>query len=166
MQGLSKTQIAAIANLEFKQKYYFTKEDIKEYFKNKRQLVNTIYSLRKKGRIVRINRNKYFLVPIRAKIGKWTDHPFIIADEICDGKDYYIGGWQAANFWRLTDQIPMQADIYTTRRQGKKNMLNTRFVFHRTSKKSLKKAVTKQIDKHSFQILNRNEAKKWMKSRE
>ncbi|MBI4175888.1 MAG: hypothetical protein HY518_01680, partial [Candidatus Aenigmarchaeota archaeon] len=73
MKGLSKTEIAAIADLEFRQKYYFTKEDITSHFRNKRQIINTIYALKKKGRIVPLNKNKYFLVPIKARAGRWTD---------------------------------------------------------------------------------------------
>ena len=165
MKGLSKTEIAAIANLEFKQKYYFTKEDIKDYFKNRRQMANTIYGLRKKGRIVALNRNKYFLVPIKARYGKWTDHPIIIADEMCDGKDYYIGGWYASHYWKLTDQVPMQIDIFTTRRQGKKSLLNMRFIFHRTTRRSIGKAVMRRIGNHNFRILGREDAIRWMKSR-
>ncbi len=166
MKGLSKTEIAAIADLEFRQKYYFTKEDIKGHFQNKRQITNTTYTLRKKGRIASLNKNKYFLVPIKARAGKWTDTPLIIADEMFNGKDYFIAGWYAAFYWRLTDQVPMQVDIYTTKRQGKKTLLNKRFVFHRTTKKRIGEAVTRKIQGHAFKILSRGASKRWMKSRE
>ena len=72
-----------------------------------------------KERIIKINRQKYYLIPIRARTGKWTDNPHVVADEIFDGKSYFIGGWAAANYWKLTDQIPMQFDIWTTKRQGR-----------------------------------------------
>lgn len=166
MKGLSKKEIQVIADLEFRKRYYFTIEDIRKHFKNKKQMVNTIYSLRRKERIVSLNKNKYFLVPIKAIGGKWTDHPMIVADEICDGKDYYIGGWSSANYWNLTDQIPMQIGIYTTKRQGKKKILNIRFVFHRTTKKSIERAVTEKIQSHSFKIMNKEKTKKWLSSRE
>jgi len=166
MKGLSKKEIKVVADLEFRKKYYFTTDDIKAHFDNKRQMVNTIYVLRKKERIIKLNRRKYFLVPIRARKGKWTDQPIIIADEICDGRDYYVGGWYAAHYWKLTDQIPMQVDIYTTRRQGKVKILNTRFVFHRTTAKRIKYAVVEKIKDHEFRIIRREMAKKWMKSRE
>ncbi len=163
MQGLSKKEIKVVADLEFQKKYYFTTEDIKNHFKNKRQMINTVYTLRKKGRIIKLNRNKYFLVPIKARHGKWTDNEIIIADEICNSKDYFIGGWAGAHYWQLTEQIPMQVDIYTTRRQGKTNILNTRFVFHRTTKRNIKKAVTKKIGENSFKIISKENSKKWMK---
>lgn len=165
MKGLSKKEIQVIADLEFRKRYYFTTEEIRKHFKNKKQMVNKVYTLRKKGRIIKLNKNKYFLVPIKARIGKWADNPLIIADEICDGKDYYIGGWYAAHYWNLTEQIPMQVDIYTTRRQGKCKILNKRFVFHRTTKKSIGNAVKQKIENHEFMIMSRENAKKWMKSR-
>lgn len=166
MKGLSKKEIEVISDLEFNKKYYFTREDIQSHFINKKQMINSLYNLTKKSRIIRLNKDKYFLVPIKARTGKWTDNPEIIADEICNSRDYYIGGWYAANYWGLTEQIPMQIDIWTTRRQGKFKILNTRFVFHRTTKKDIeKKAVTEKIENHSFKIMNENYSKKWMKSR-
>lgn len=165
MEGLSKQEIQVIADLEFRKKYYFTSEDIRNHFKNKKQVVNTIYNLRKKGRIVALNKNKYFLVPIRAMSGKWTEHPFIIVDEACNGEDYMIGGWSAANYWQLTDQIPMQHDIYTTKGQRSLKVLNTKIVFHRTTEKRLKNAITRKIGEHVFRIQNKEETKEWLKSR-
>lgn len=165
MEGLSRKEVELIAELEFDGKSYFTTKDVLPYFEDKKQMTNTIYRLRKKGRIVRLNRTKYFLIPIKARTGKWTDDPLIITDEICNGQAYFIGGWYAAHYWRLTDQIPMQVDVYTTRRQGKIVLLNKRLVFHRTSKKNLEKAVIERIDSHTFKVLSYNETKKWMKSR-
>ena len=165
MKGLSKKEVEIISDLEFRRKYYFTRGNIASHFKNKKQLINTIYNLAKKGRIIRLSKNKYFLIPIKARTGKWTDDPFILIDEICDGENYFIGGWAAANYWRLTEQIPMQTDVYTTRRQGKFGILNNRIVFHRTTKKNLEKSVTKNSGRHSFRILSKEASKVWMKSR-
>ncbi|MBS3137710.1 hypothetical protein J4232_04710 [Candidatus Woesearchaeota archaeon] len=166
MESLSKKEVEIIADLEFRKKYYFTTEDIRQHFENKKHIVNTIYRLRRKQRILKLNKNKYYLVPIKARYGKWTDNPLIVVDEICNGKDYFIGGWYAAYYWKLTDQIPMQVDIYTTRKQGKMKVLNKRFVFHRTSEKNMKKYVVQQITEHEFRIINQKESKLWMKSRE
>lgn len=166
MNGISKKEIKVISDLEFKKKYYFKIEDITSHFLNIKQQYNTLYQLQKKGRIIKLNQKKYFLVPIIARHGKWTDYPEIIADEMCDGEDYFIGGWYAVNYWRLIDQIPMQVDVFTTKRQGKKNLLNTRFVFHRTTPQRIKaKSVVRKIGKHSFKILSKRAVIKWMKSR-
>lgn len=134
--------------------------------KNKTQRYNIIKNLVKKKRIFRLNKTKYYLVPIKAKSGKWSENPFIIVDEMCNSKDYFIGGWAAANYWRLTDQIPMRMDVYTTKRQGETKILNTKIAFHRTSIKMFEKSVIKSTEKHTFRILSKKESKKWLKSRE
>lgn len=166
MQGLSKKEIEIISWLEFHKKYFFTSTDIDRFASNKTQRYNIIKNLLKKKRIVKINRSKYYLVPIKAKSGAWAEHPFIIVDEICNGKDYFIGGYAAANYWRLTDQIPMRTDVYTTRRQGIIKILSTRIIFHRTTKKRIEENSTiKEIQGHTFRIINKKESKKWVKLR-
>lgn len=166
MKGLSSQEIKVVSELEFYKRYYFTKEDIKHHFDGPRKIKDFIYHLQKKRRIIKVNRKKYYLVPIKAKSGNWTDHPFIITDQICDSKDYFIGGWSAANYWHLTEQVPMRVDVYTTRRQGKVNILSNRIVFHRTSKKRIAKAVLQKIGDRTFWVLSKNEAKEWLKSRQ
>ena len=165
MEPLSKKEVEVISQLEFDKNYFFKRDGIRKFFKNNQQISDFIYGLKSKGRIIRINRTKYYLVPMKAKSGSWSEDPFVIADEICNSKDYFIGGWAAANYWKLTDQMAIQVDIYTTRRQGKIKIMNTRFVFHRTTKKGVEKSVIKKIRDHEFRIMSKYEAKKWMKSR-
>jgi predicted transcriptional regulator of viral defense system len=166
LKQLSEQQVKIIAWLEFYNKYFFTIKDIQHFFGNKSQQYNCIKRLIKKNRIIKLNKTKYFLIPIKAKSGSWAEDPFVLADEICNGADYFIGGWAAANYWRLTEQIPVQFDIYTTKRQGKLKVLNTPFRFHRTTDKKVKKSVLKMINKHQFYILDKKDAKRWMISKE
>jgi len=166
MKGLSDQEIKVISELEFYEKYYFTKDDIKHHFDSPKKIKDFIYHLRKKGRIVKINRRKYFLVPIKAKSGKWVDHPLVIVDQLFNGKDYFVGGWAAANYWRLTEQVPIRYDVYTTRRQGSLAILNTRFSFHRTTKKRISKSVIEKIGGRTFRIISKEDSKEWMKLRE
>ncbi len=166
IKSLSAQEVKIISNLEFKQKYYFSREDIKHFFENRSKLNYTIHRLITKKRIIKLNRNKYYLIPIKARTGKWTDDSFIIADEIFNGADYYIGGWAAANYWRLTDQIPIKIEIYTNKRNGTLKVLSNTFIFRKTTPKRIKNAVTKKTNNHTFKILNKKEAKEWIKSRE
>jgi predicted transcriptional regulator of viral defense system len=166
IKGLSKRETEIIAWLESYEKYFFTIEDIKHFFKNKKQRYNTLQRLIHKKRIIKINKRKYYLIPIRARSGGWAEEPFIIADEIMDGKDYFIGGWSAANYWRISDQIPFWIEVFTTRRYGRKKIFNTGFIFRRTTPAKIKKAVIRQVNKHQFRIMNKREMKKWMKSRQ
>lgn len=166
MKGISKKEIEIISWLEFHNKYFFTSEDIDKFVSNKTQRYNVVKNLLRKQRIVKLNRTKYYLVPIKAKSGHWSEHSFILADEICNGKDYFIGDWSAANYWRLTDQIPFVIGVYTTRRQGKISVMSSKILFHRTSKKMIERAVTRTIQDHLFRILSKEDSKKWMKLRQ
>ena len=123
-----------------------------------------IKNLVRKKRIIKLNKVKYYLIPIRAKSGAWAEHPFIIVDEMMDGKDYIIGGWAAANYWHLTEQIPMRTDVYTTRRQGRIEVLNSRIVFHRTTRERLGHGVVEQVQNHAVRILSKEDSKRWLKS--
>lgn len=167
LRGLSNKDIKIVSELEFNKKYYFKRENIAKFFKNKKEMINTLFSLNKKGRIVKLNKNKYFLVPIKARIGRWTDEPFIIIDETMEGKDYFIGGYGAANYWGLTDQIPFKYEVYTIRRQGKYNLLGVDIIFRRTTKERIRKVSCERIiNGHPFKILNKAESRKWIKLRE
>lgn len=165
MKGISNTEIELISQLEFDKRYFFTSVDVDKITKNKTQRYNLIKNLLKKKRIVKLNKTKYYLIPIRAKSGSWAEEDFILVDEILE-KDYVIGGWAAAHYYHLTEQIPMRTDVYTTRRQGKINVLSSRIVFHRTTRKRIKKAIVKNMRGHIFRIISKKEAKKWMKLRE
>lgn len=165
MENLSKREIEVISDLEFQKKYFFRKADIRHHFNKSTQLIKTIYHLRRKKRIVRLSRDKYYLIPIRARTGKWTENPFIVADEIFNGEGYFVGGWSSAYYWSLTNQIPMQTDIWTTKRQGKVTVLGIRFHFHRTTEKRINESTIQSVEGHSFRIQSKEESKKWMKSK-
>jgi predicted transcriptional regulator of viral defense system len=165
MKGLSGKEMEIVSYLEFEKKYFFKRGDIARFLPSYNQMRHTLHKLIKKGRIISLSRNKYYLVPIKAKSGKWAEDSFMLIDEAMNGKDYFIGGWAAANYWKLSDQVPMKIDIYTTKRQGKKDILSTSFIFHRTSKKRIEKAVIEKIGEHLFKIMNRDEVKKWMRQR-
>ena len=166
IKGLSQKEVQVIAWLEFYQKYFFTSREIQSFFKTKAMLYNFIKRLVKKKRIIKLNQNKYYLVPMKAKSGAWIPHEFIIIDEICNSEDYYIGGWTSTNYWRLTDQIPSTLEVFTTNKQGNINILNTKVKFHRVRDINKTKYILKKIAGHEFKILNKKESKKWLKSRE
>ncbi len=166
IKGLSSKETTIIAWLESYNKYFFLIKDIDSFFINKKQRYNYIQRLLAKKRIIKINKEKYFLVPIKARSGGWSEEGFIIADEIMNGKDYFIGGWAAANYYRLTDQIPFWIEVFTTKRQGRKKIFNTGFIFKRTTKNKINKGVIKKLNKHQFRIMNKREMKRWMKLRE
>ncbi len=166
MKGLSAKELELVSSLEFDQKYFFTTVDIDAFAKNKTQRYNLIKNLVKKKRIIKLNKSKYFLIPIKAKTGGWSEHPLIVIDEMMNRKNYFVGGWAAANYWRLTDQIPFQYDVYTTKRQGQITLFHARIIFHRTSKKRIANSTVEAINNHPFRIAPQSEMKTWIQSRE
>jgi hypothetical protein len=153
-KGLSPKEVEIISWLEFYQKYFFISKDIAHFYKNKNVFYRGIQKLL----------NKYYLITMKAKSGSWGEHEFIMIDEILNSGEYYIGGWSAANYWHLTDQVPSWTEVFSKKRQGKKIILNTRIIFHRVRKVDV--YVIKKIKGHEFKILNKKETRKWMKSKE
>lgn len=62
-------------------------------------------SLAKRGWLHRVRRGVYLIVPLEAEPGKAATvaDPWILAQEIFS--PCYIGGWSAAGYWELTEQI-------------------------------------------------------------
>jgi len=62
-------------------------------------------SLTKRGWLHRVRRGVYLVVPLEAEPGKpgTAADPWILAQEIFS--PCYIGGWSAAGYWELTEQI-------------------------------------------------------------
>jgi len=161
MKGISSKEIKVISWLELENKRFFTKKDIKKFFKNKNEMNVYVHKLKNKNRIIRINKDKYYLIPIKAYKNRWSEHPFIIIDEIFNGKDYYISGKAAAHYWRYIEQIPTEFDVYSTKKQGNKKIFNIKINFKRTSKKNMKDFITKKINSHNFIIANKKKSSKW-----
>src|SRR3989338_7328072 len=164
MNGLSSKEIKAISFLELNEKSFFTRKDIKQFFKNYSELSVYLHRLKSKGRIIKITKSKYYLVPVKAYQGKWSENPFIVIDEIFNGKDYFIGGYAAAHYWGLIDQIPRKIEVYCTNKQGKTRLFDAEIVFKRIRPKNLVGFVEQKAKNHSFKIASKEKVMQWMKS--
>lgn len=160
MKGLSGKEIEVVSYLELEGKRFFIRRDIEKFFRNSNELNVYIHRLVRKCRIIRINRSKYYLVPIQAYRGRWSEHPFVVIDEMLNGKGYYIGGKSAAHYWGLIEQIPTEIDVYSRTRQGKKKIFNITISFRRVRK--LPRHVKRRIKDHDFLIATKEESRKWI----
>ena len=89
---------------------------------------NTIYRLKKKGRIEEIEKGKYLLIPARAGYeASWSEVPFLLVPHLIDA--YYIGFWTALNYWGMTEQTPRTVFVATTKRKRDLEYGSTRFEF-------------------------------------
>ena len=159
--SLSEKELGFISKLELKGKYFFIRDEIKDNFKSINEMNVCLYRLKKKGRIIKLNKIKYYLVPVRAVKGRWTEHPLIIIDEMMNGNDYCIVGKAAAYYWKLIDQIPFEYEVYATKKPKEVKIFNARINFKRRRKKNIPEGVTGIIYNHKFIIASRKEAKKW-----
>jgi len=160
MKGHSKKEIEIISFLELEGKRFFTRADIKKFFRSRSSITFAIHKLKVKKRIIKINKYKYYLIPIHAFKGKWSEHPFILVDEIFNGKGYFIGGKGAAHYWGLIEQIPTEIDVYSTTKQGKRKIFDTVINFRRIRK--LENFVEGKIKDHKFKIASKEMSKKWI----
>ena len=165
IKSLSEQEVRVIADLEFREKRFFTREDVKHHFDSISKISYFIHRLKTKKRIVKLNRNKYYLIPFQSRTGRWSEEAFIIADEMMNSKNYYLGGWTSAYYWKLTDQVPMKIEIYTNKRGGFAKILTETFIFKKTTQKRITNSVTKKIKGHQFKILSKSESKKWIQSK-
>ncbi len=160
MKSHSKREIEMISFLELEGKRFFTRSNVKKFFKSNSKLTFFLHKMKAKKRIIKISKEKYYLIPIQAFKGKWSEHPFIIIDEIFSGKNYFIGGKAAAHYWGLIEQIPTEIDVYSTSRQGKRKIFDAVINFRRVRK--LGKYVEKGLKNHKFNIAAKEMSKKWI----
>ena len=161
-KSLSEKELTFISKLELKEKYFFTRDDIKDSFTSANEMNVYLYRLKKKGRIIKLNKSKYFLIPVKAVGSKWSEHPFILIDEIMNGKDYCIVGKAAAHYWKFIEQIPFEIDVYNTRKHKCITLFHARLNFKKRRKKNISNGVVKIIHNHHFIIASKKESKQWI----
>lgn len=91
-----------------------------------------------KGWLSRVRRGLYVLVPIESRISDVPlEDPWIIAERLYSPG--YIGGWSAAEYWGLTEQIFRSIVFMTTRKPRDRTPIikNTKFIIHTVQEKAL-----------------------------
>lgn len=161
-KGLSEKELLFISKLELDQKYFFTRDDIRDNFTSTNEMNVYLCRLKKKGRIIKLNKTKYFLIPIKAVNSKWSEHPFILIDEIMNGKDYCIVGKSAAYYWKLIEQIPFEFQAYNTKKQKLTTIFHARINLIKRRKKNIPESVVRIIYGHNFIIASKKESRKWI----
>jgi predicted transcriptional regulator of viral defense system len=106
-----------VFNLEREGRTLFTVEDAAEILDTSNEVLrNVLWRLASKGRIQRVKRGHYLLVPARAGYEtRWSEHIFSFVDGLL--KEYYVGYWTALSHWGMTEQIPRTVFIATTKRR-------------------------------------------------
>jgi len=92
----------------------------------------------KKGWLSRIRRGLYIPVPLESRTSDVPiEEPWIIAEYLYS--PCYIGGWSAAEYWDLTEQIFRSIVVLTTQkpRERKPVIRNTKYIVRTISKKAM-----------------------------
>ena len=161
-KSLSEKELKFISRLELKGNYFFTRKEIKNNFKSINEMNVYLHRLKKKGRIIKLNKSKYYLIPVKAVDNNWSEHPFILIDEIMDSKDYCIVGKAAAYYCKLIDQIPREYEVYNTKKHETIAIFHIKINFRKRRKNNFPKNIEKIIYSHRFIITIKKESEKWI----
>ena len=109
--------------LEEKGRETFTTDDAKEMLGTGDPSVwQTLNRLASKGRIKKIRRSVYHLIPARAGLdGHWDPNLWEVTSQLADR--YYLAFWSALYYWDMTEQIIISCYIATTEQKGRKEIV-------------------------------------------
>lgn len=124
---LGEKEIELLSTIEREKKMEFVMEDAAAILPTtSRQVIrNMLSNLARKGRIKRIKKGSYLLVPFRQK-GR-AEHSLALAPLL--GKEYYVGFWSALSFWSMTEQLPLTVFIAVRTPKKERVFENTKFKF-------------------------------------
>jgi len=113
---LGPLEAELIFTLERKSTTVFTVEDARNLLDAPDEtLWKILHKLTRKGRIQRVKRGTYTLVPARAGYKpKWTEQAYILLEDMLN--EYYVGYWTAMSHWNMTEQNPRTVFVATTQR--------------------------------------------------
>jgi len=107
----------------------FTINDAVEILKlSKKQIRDLLSRLTKKGWLVRIQKDRYLLIPMNIESDQaYTEHSFIIASKVI--QPYYIGYWGMLNYYGYTEQLSNTVFIATPKRKKEVEISGVRYKF-------------------------------------
>jgi predicted transcriptional regulator of viral defense system len=134
-KGLSKDEIYLISRFEFEKQKLVTTQFAQKIFSDKNKASRVLSCLKKKKRLLQLEKGKYFLVPIKAPNQMWTPNEFVVAGLWMGNASYYVGYFTMYNYWGFTEQIPQTIFVLNTARSRKKVIGGIRFEAVKIDKK-------------------------------
>lgn len=126
-RNLSKDELYLISRAEFEKQKLITTQFVQKLFPDKNKASRVLVSLTQKGRLIRIEKGKYILVPIKAPHQQWMPNEFVVADLWMGDTSYYIGYFTMYNYWGFTEQIPRTIFVLNTAKSCKKEIGGIRY---------------------------------------
>ncbi len=88
-------------------------------------------SLVRKGLLHRVAPGKFLVRALRTAGREWSPTAIAAAVAILTGENYYLGGWWALSFHRLSQQVYGSVlDVFVSRRRRHREVPGTRILFH------------------------------------
>jgi len=125
--NLSKDEIYLISRAEFEKQKIVTTPFVQKLFPNKNKASKTVASLTRKGRIIRLEKGKYIIVPIKAPNQQWTPNEFVVAALWMGDTSYYIGYFTMYNYWGFTEQIPQTVFVLNLKKNAQKTIGDVKY---------------------------------------
>lgn len=126
-RSLSKDEIYLISRAEYEKQKLITTDFAKKLFKDAKKAANILDKLKRKGRLIQIERGKYVVVPIGAPYQLWKPNEYVTAKLWMGSAPYYIGYFTMYNYWGFTEQIPQTMFILNTKKSQTKIIAGIRF---------------------------------------
>lgn len=126
-KNLSKDELYLISRAEYEKQKLITTEFVQKLFPDKNKASRVLVFLTQKGRLIRIEKGKYVLVPIKAPNQQWMPNEFIVASLWMGDIPYYIGYFTMYNYWGFTDQVPRTVFVLNTGKSSKKDINGLRY---------------------------------------
>lgn len=123
--NLKKEELYLISRAEYEKRKLITSDFARKLFPQPQIAAAVLDSLARKGRLIQLQRGKYFLVPIKAPNQQWMPNEFVVAALWMGDIPYYIGYFTIYHYWGFTDQIPQMVFILNTRRNAEAKIGNT-----------------------------------------
>ncbi len=126
-RNLSKDEVYLISRAEFEKQKLITTRFVRKLFPDKNKASRILVFLTQKGRLIRIEKGKYILVPLKAPNQQWMPNEFVVADLWMGVTPYYIGYFTMYNYWGFTEQIPRTIFVLNTAKSCKKEISGIRY---------------------------------------
>lgn len=124
---IRKQELYLMSRAEYEKRKLITTEYARRIFKNTSLAAAVLTSLSRKGRLIRFQRGKYFLVPIKAPNQQWAPNEFVVASLWMGDVPYYVGYFTMYHYWGFTEQMPQTVYILNTKRNEKASIGNTAY---------------------------------------
>ena len=136
-KSLSKDELYLISRAEFESQKIITTAFVQRIFSDEKKASMVLYSLKKKGRILCIEKGKYLIVPIKAPNQRWAPNEYLTAALWMGEIPYYIGYSSAYNYWGFTEQIPQSISILNVQKSTTKKIGNVKYSLVKITEKKI-----------------------------